>query len=157
MSHSRNHEETIKVIRRTSGCGSCVREFREKRLYALVVVDGTQRRDRCVSPPVILKELAAFGTKGAQIRIRCVKDRASLGIPELNVAVEIESPKVPFRVFENRLPVIGISKIELNGARWICGRNPRGPGSRSRFSTGRPSLKKFALRFVDSSRPSRFA
>src|SRR5215467_8628419 len=134
MSHARDHEETIKVTRRTAGGASCIREFREKRLHTLIVVDGTQRRDRRVAPPVILKELAAFGTKGAKIRIRCVKDRASLGIPELNVAVEIESPKVPFGVFENGLFVIGISKIELNGACWICGRNPRGLGSWSRFS-----------------------
>src|SRR6185436_21188514 len=69
-----------------------------------------------------------------------------LGIAESSVAVEVQTAKIPLRIFKNRLSIIRIAETCLNRSRRIRRSNPRGPGAGSRFSAGGPARKDLFAR-----------
>ncbi len=116
MRHAGNHEEAVEIDRVCIGVPG-VRKAVEKRTHALVVFDRTQRRNGCVGPAVILDQLAAVVAKRTQIGIGGVQHCPSLCVAELDIGVEIQRAEIPVRLFENGLPVIGVSETCLHARR----------------------------------------
>src|SRR5512141_2916946 len=88
VTHTRNHEQTVELLRAARRLVSCIRKSVEKRADTIVVSNRAERRNRGIAPTVILDEFPAIRSKAAEIRIRSIQDRSRLLIAERDVRVE---------------------------------------------------------------------
>src|ERR1700722_19599258 len=104
MPHPRNHEQPVKILL-LGRVASWVRILPQKRADALVVLDGTDRRDGGVTPAVILNEFSTMRAERPQVGTGGVENRPGLFVAERHIAIEFQRSKIPLGLFEHRLTV----------------------------------------------------
>src|SRR5688572_210040 len=141
MSHAGNQKQAIETVDfrvLASGVGEAL----EERTHALVIVDRTNRRDRCIAPAMMLNQFAAIRAKRTQIRVRGIEHGPGFRVAKRDVPIEIQRSEIPVRLLEDRVPVIGIAKARLYRRRLRIRRyDPRHPSSGNRFGANRKTRK----------------